>query len=83
LSREECLNPLRTIIEYLPEVPRHLKAMDQPAKQSERKSILDGIRDQGAARNFGKPMRVAPKCVGALSLDINEFVRRIPALYFR
>lgn len=28
-------------------------------------------------------MRVAPKCVGALRLDINEFVRWIPLFYLR
>src|SRR5512135_2410081 len=83
LSREECLNLLHTIVEYLPEVPRHLKAMDHPAKHSERKSILDRIHDQGAALNFGKPMCVAPKLVGAPRLDIDEFVRWIPPLDFR
>jgi hypothetical protein len=28
LTEEECPNLLRTIIEDLPEIPRHLKAMD-------------------------------------------------------
>lgn len=83
LSIEACPNLLRTVIEYIPQVPRHSKAMRYPAQQSERKSILDGIRDQGAALDFPEPVRVAPKFVRALRLDINEFVRWVPPLDLR
>src|SRR5581483_4964851 len=80
---EKGLNLLRAVIKYTGEFPSHLEAVGQAAKQSERKSIFHCVRDQGAALNGGKPMRVAPMFVRALRLDINEFVRWIPQLYLR
>lgn len=80
---EKRLDLAGAILEYLFQIAGHSQPVDQTAEQSERQGILDGIDDGSAAILSGEPMRVTPKPVWPLGLDVDKFVGWSPAFDFR
>src|SRR5271165_6407456 len=57
--------------------------MNQSAQRPERKRIVDDVRNGSSTVGFRESMRVTPEFIWSFGLDVDKFVRRIPALNFR